>query len=72
MYSSRYGRPNMANLTGEFGRAVFNHINNTPKPNDEAMAEEARKLEQKMVKARKLSDAKRNTSNCTVSNRTPS
>ena len=26
MYSSRYGRPNMANLTGEFGRAVFNHI----------------------------------------------
>ena len=29
MYSSRYGRPNMANLTGEFGRAVFNHIKNT-------------------------------------------
>ena len=58
MYSTRYGQPCMTNLPTELGRAIFKQILNSPKPDDEAMREEAIRLEKEMIKARRLSGAK--------------
>lgn len=58
-YTTRFGKPNMTNLPSELGKAIFQQILNTPKPNDELLEEEARVLEREMIKVRNLEDAQR-------------
>lgn len=60
-FSTRYAKPNMANLPSDLGKAIFKQILNTPKPDDDKLSEEARILEKEMVKVRDLEDAKRKT-----------
>ena len=57
MYTTRYTKPNMTNLPYELGKAIFEQILNTPKPDDERIDEEARKLEKEMIKVRDREDA---------------
>ena len=52
MYSTRYGQPCMTNIPGELGRAIFNQILNSPKPDYDAMEKKARALEKEMLKVR--------------------
>ena len=61
-FSTRYAKPNMTNLPAELGRAIYQQIMSTPKPDDERIAAEARKLEKEMIKVRDIEDAQRNTS----------
>ena len=61
-YSTRFAKPNMTNLPTELGRAVFKQILNTPKPNDDALAAEAKRLENEMLKTRRHEDAQRTAS----------
>ena len=61
-YTTRFGKPNMTNLPSELGRAIFNQIMSTPRPNDEELDIETRKIEKEMLKVREKEDAQRNTS----------
>ena len=56
-YSTRYGKPNMTNLPSELGKAIFEQILNTPRPDDEKLDAEARELEKQMIKVREREDA---------------
>lgn len=56
-YSTRYGKPNMANLPSELGKAIFEQILSTPRPDDEKLDAEARELEKQMIKVREREDA---------------
>lgn len=58
-YTTRFSKPNMANLPSGLGKAIFQQILNTPKPNDELLEEEARVLEREMIRVRNLEDAQR-------------
>ena len=60
MYSTRYGKPCMTNLPPELGRAIFNQILNTPKPDFDAMEKKARALEGEMLKVREQENAQGN------------
>ena len=60
-YSTRYAKPNMANLPSKLGRAIFQQILNTPKPDDAKLDEEARRLKREMIKVRDREDAQRHT-----------
>ncbi len=51
-YSTRYAKPNMANLPPKLGKAIFQQILSTPKPDDAKLGEEARRLEREMIKIR--------------------
>ena len=51
-YTTRYAKPNMANLPSELGKAIFRQILSTPKPDDEKLNEEATMLEKEMIKLR--------------------
>ena len=46
----RFEKPNMTNLPPELGRAIFEQILHTPKPDFERMNAEARKLEKEMLR----------------------
>ena len=59
MYSTRYGKPCMTNLPTELGRAIFNQILNTPKPDYDAMEKKARALEKEMIRIMEQTDAER-------------
>ena len=61
-YTTRYAKPDMTNLPAALGKAIFEQILNTPKPDDELLNEEARKLEKEMVKVRDREDAQRKAS----------
>lgn len=61
-YTTRYAKPDMTNLPAALGKAIFEQIRNTPKPDDELLNEEARKLEKEMVKVRDREDAQRKAS----------
>ena len=58
-FTTRYAKPNMADLPPELGKAIFKQIMSTPKPDDEKKSEEARILEKEMVKVRDREDAQR-------------
>ena len=60
-YTTRYAKPDMTSLPAELGRAIFQQILSTPKPDDERMAVEARALEKEMVKVRDEEDAQGNS-----------
>ena len=45
----RYGKPNMANLTGELGKDIMNQIMNTPAPDRQKMRAESAELRRKIV-----------------------
>ena len=45
----RYGKPNMANLPPELGRAIIRQIMGTPAPDRKKRKEEADRLEQMMA-----------------------
>ena len=45
----RYGKPNMANLSGELGKSIMKQIMNTPAPDREKMKAESEKLRKKIV-----------------------
>ena len=59
MYSTRYGKPCMTNLPPELGRAIFNQILNSPKPDYDAMEKKARALEKEMIRIIEQTDAER-------------
>ena len=59
MNTIRYGKPCMTNLPPELGRAIFNQILNTPKPDYEAMEKKARALEKEMIRIIEQTDAER-------------
>ncbi len=61
-FTTRYAKPNMADLPPVLGRAIFEQILNTQKPDDEQLSEEARRLEKEMVKVRDREDAQRKIS----------
>ena len=46
--TTRFGRPNMAALSGEMGRKIFYHIMSTPPPDFEKMHEESMELMRQM------------------------
>ena len=46
-HSTRFAKPNMANLPPELGRAIIEQILNTPKPDDDALEKEANLFEKK-------------------------
>ena len=58
-FSTRYAKPNMADLPCDLGRAIFNQILSTPKPDEDQLEAEARRLEKEMIKVRDQEDAKR-------------
>ena len=58
-FSTRYAKPNMANLPSDLGKAIFRQILSTPKPDDEKISAEARRLEKEMIKVRDREDAQR-------------
>jgi len=60
-YSTRFAKPNMANLPSELGKAIFKQILSTPRPDDEKLDAEARELEKQMIKVREREDAQGNT-----------
>ena len=60
-FSTRYAKPNMADLPSDLGKAIFRQILSTPKPDDERLSEEARMLAKEMIKVRDLEDAQRKT-----------
>jgi hypothetical protein len=60
MNTIRYGKPCMTNLPPELGRAIFNQILNTPKPDFYAMEKKARALEGEMLKVREQENAQGN------------
>jgi hypothetical protein len=60
MNTIRYGKPCMTNLPPELGRAIFNQILNTPKPDFDAMEKKARALEGEMLKVREQENAQGN------------
>ena len=45
----RYGKPNMANLTGELGKDIIKQILNTPAPDREKMRAESAELRRRIV-----------------------
>ena len=55
-HSTRFAKPNMANLLAELGRAIIEQILNTPKPDDGALEKEANLFEKKMDKEPLQSD----------------
>ncbi len=57
--STRYGKPCMTNLPPELGRAIFNQMLNSPKADEDAIEAKVRKLEKKMIAARKRENAQR-------------
>lgn len=56
-YSTRYAKPDMVNLPPDLGRAIIKQILSTPKPDDEKLNAEARRLEKEMLKVRDREDA---------------
>ena len=48
-----YGKPNMANLSGDLGRAIMKQIRNTPSPDWEKMEKEADAIEKRIIAARR-------------------
>ena len=46
----------MTNLPPKLGRAIFDQILSTPKPDDEKINEEAKKVETEMIKIRERED----------------
>ena len=60
MNTIRYGKPCMTNLPLELGRAIFNQILNSPKPDFDAMEKKARALEGEMLKVREQENAQGN------------
>jgi hypothetical protein len=60
MNTIRYGKPCMTNLPPELGRAIFNQILNSPKPDYDAMEKKARALEGEMLKVREQENAQGN------------
>ena len=47
----------MTNLSPELGKGIFEQLLGTPRPDDEKLEAEARKLEKQMVKTREREDA---------------
>ena len=56
-YTTRFGKPNMANLPPKRGKAIISQILNTPAPNRDMMHESSRNLEKEMVKIREKENA---------------
>ena len=46
-HSTRFAKPNMANLPPELGRAIIEQILNTPKPDDDALEKKQTCLKRK-------------------------
>ena len=59
--ATRYAKPNMTNLPKDLGKAIFNQILSTPKPDYEAMEMETRKVEKELLKVRKRENAQGNS-----------
>ena len=47
--AARYGKPNMANLSGELGKSIMKQIMDTPAPDREKMKAESAELRKKIV-----------------------
>ena len=47
--ADRYGKPNMANLSGELGKSIMKQIMDTPAPDREKMKAESAELRKKIV-----------------------
>lgn len=45
----RYGKPNMANLSGELGKSIMKQIMDTPAPDRERLKAESAELRKKIV-----------------------
>lgn len=45
----RYGKPNMADLSGELGKSIIKQIMDTPAPDREKMKAESNELRKKIV-----------------------
>ena len=58
-YSTRFAKPNMANLPAELGRAIIEQILNTPKPDDDALEKEANLFEKKILRVREKENGQR-------------
>ena len=56
-YTTRFGKPNMANLPPKLGKAIISQILNTPAPNRDTMHERSRNLEKEMVKIKEKENA---------------
>ena len=50
--NTRYGKPNMAALEGEWGRRIFEQIRNTPRVDYEKLARESAEISEKIRGAR--------------------
>ncbi len=55
----RYGKPCMTNLPPDLWESIINQMLNSPKPDEDALEARVRKLEKKMLEARKRKDAQR-------------
>ena len=45
----RYGKPNMANLSGELGKSIMKQIMDTPAPDRKRMKAESEELRKKII-----------------------
>ncbi len=52
----RYGKPCMTNLPHDLWKSIINQMLNSPKPDEDALEARVRKLEKKMIEARKRED----------------
>ena len=58
-HSTRFAKPNMANLLAELGRAIIEQILNTPKPDDGALEKEANLFEKKILRVSEKENGQR-------------
>ena len=59
--TTRYAKPNMTNLPADLGKAIFSQILSTPKPDDDALEQETKKVERDMIKVRNRENAQGDT-----------
>ena len=59
--TTRYGKPNMANLPPKLGKGIITQILNTPAPDRDKLHERARSLEKEMIKIREKENAEGNS-----------
>ena len=60
-YTTNYIKPSMVGLPADLGKAIFEQILNTPKPDDEKLEEQANMLEEEMIRIRCLEDERNST-----------
>ena len=58
---TRYAKPRMTNLPNDLGKAIFNQILKTPKPDDDALEKETKEVEKAMMRVRERENAQGNS-----------